>query len=175
MRRPLLVALLLGAGLAGAGTPAVVPTRPLLAWGDEPPATEVRPLSGARTIVVRYGALAPATFYAELDGDPVTALFHPEPNTAETVELPFIGGRNALKLGASDASGLEHITLERTVVFARLPSDAAAPSRMRSAPELKHELWKQTTPEAVPAGTIPPKDEAPPAAAPATGGTPTGG
>lgn len=159
MRRAAIALALAVAGAAAAG-PA-----PLLQWADDPPATEVRPLSGARTVTVRYGALAPETFHAELDGEPVTALFAPAPNTVETVTLPFIGGRNHLKLGASGVGGLEHIAIERWVVFARLPSDADAAERLRSAPELKHELWKQQTPE------TPPK-AAPPAATPttATGG-----
>lgn len=164
MIRRLAIASVLALAAAASGAPAT--SAPLLAWGDDPPATEVRALSGSRTITVRYGALAPATFYAELDGDLVTALFHPAPNTVETVELPFIGGRNRLRIGASRADDLEHITLERDVTFARLPSDADASERLRSAPELKHELWKKSTPEAAPKTATP--EPAAPAAAPPT-------
>jgi len=152
--RSALLALLLAAlGTASAAEPA-----PLLAWTDSPPAIEVRPLSGARTVALRYGAaLDPATFHATLDGERVTAAFHPEPGSAETVALAFIGGRNQLVLEASSSDGLSHITLERWIGFARFPGDENADVRVHSAPELKHELWKKTTPEA-PA----------PAAAPAT-------
>jgi hypothetical protein len=155
--------------LDGAAIASDAPNPTLLAWGDDPPALEVRGLAGARSIVVRYGALAPASFYAELDGELVTALFHPEPNRVETVVLPFIGGRNALRIGASSADGLEHVTLERVVVFARLPSDADADpaTLMPSAPELRHALWKQQTPEAAPNPAVSP------AAAPTTGAEPT--
>lgn len=167
--RPLVIASLVLASLgAGRALAADAPT-PMLAWADDPPATEVRPLAGARTVAVRYGALAPATFYAELDGEPVAALFHPEPGATETVELPFIGGRNTLRIGASSPDGREHIALERVVVFARLPSDADAAERLRSRPELEHELWKQRTPVATPAAPA----TVPPAPAPAT--TPPGG
>ena len=161
--------------LAAAAFGAPAPTAPLLAWGDDPPATEVRPLSGPRTVVVRYGAIAPVTFFAELDGDPVTVLFHPAPNTSETVALPFIGGRNALRIGASAADDLAHIVLERAVVFARLPVDADADpaTLLRSAPELRHELWKKETPEAPPRPADAP-GTTPPATTPTTGAAPTG-
>jgi Tfp pilus assembly protein PilF len=84
----------------------------LLAWTDDPPATEVRPLSGARTVALRYGAsLDPTTFHAMLDGERVSPAFHPEAGAAETVTLDFIGGRNHLVLQASSTDGLTHITL----------------------------------------------------------------
>lgn len=172
------------AAVAGGAAPANPPAAseaaaPLLAWGDDPPAVEVRALAGSRTVTVRYGAIDPVTFYAVLDGDPVTLLFHPEPGGAETVELPFIGGRNALRIGASSPDRTVHVTLDREVVFARLPSDADAAERLRSAPELKHELWKQRTPEAKPASTAAAPATAapattPPAATPATGAPPGG-
>lgn len=164
MIRPFLLGLaLVAASAATAPMPPPIPTA-ILGWDDDPPAIEVRPLSGFRTVRVRYGALLPAAFVAELDGERVTALFHPVPHTVETVELPFIGGRNRLLIAASNPDGLVHITLERIVVFARLPedSDAGEGARLHSAPELKHELWKQQTPE------VPPQPAAPPAAVPAT-------
>lgn len=136
---------------------------PLLAWTDDPPATEVRPLSGQRSIALRYGAaLDPATFHATLDGERVTPAFKPEPGTSETVALDFIGGRNHLVLQASSKDGLIHATLERWIVFARFPGDENAEQRVPSAPELKHEIWKKETPVAPAPAT------APPAAAPAT-------
>lgn len=159
-------ALLLGMALcvgAASAAPAT-PTAPLLAWTDDPPATEVRPLSGARSVALRYGdALDPATFHATLDGERVSAAFHPEAGTQETVTLDFIGGRNHLVLQASSKDGLTHITLERVIGFARFPGDENAERRVPSAPELKHELWKKATPEA-PAPAVAP----PPAATPAT-------
>jgi len=120
----------------------------------------VSPTRELLAMELRYGAaLDPATFHATLDGERVTAAFHPEPGSAETVALAFIGGRNHLVLEASSSDGLSHITLERWIGFARFPGDENADVRVHSAPELKHELWKKTTPEA-PAPA--------PAAAPAT-------
>ncbi len=160
----LLLALALAAASAAApAPPAPTPeAMPLLAWTDDPPATEVRPLSGKRTVALRYGAtLDPATFHATLDGERVSPAFQPEPGTAETVTLDFIGGRNHLVLQASSKDGLAHITLERWISFARFPGDENASDRVPSAPELKHEVWKKETPEAPPPAP-------PPAAAPAT-------
>ncbi len=136
------------------------PDAALLAWTDDAPATEVRPLSGKRTVALRYGStLDPATFHATLDGERVSPAFQPEPGTAETVTLDFIGGRNHLVLQASSKDGLTHTTLERWISFARFPGDENASQRVPSAPELKHEVWKKETPEA---------PAPPPAAAPAT-------
>ena len=152
---------------APAAQDAAVPQAPaaLLAWTDDPPATEVRPLSGARSVALRYGAaLDPATFHATLDGERVSDAFQAEPGTSQTVTLKFIGGRNLLVLQASSKDGLVHATLERTIVFARFPGDDNAAQRVPSAPELKHELWKKETPEApAPSGA-----PATPAPAPAT-------
>ena len=132
------------------------PEAPLLAWTDDPPATEVRPLSGARTIGLRYGAtLDPATFNAVLDGERVSPAFHPEPGTQETVTLDFIGGRNHVLLQASSKDGLTHTSLERWIVFARFPGDENAKDRVPSAPELKHEVWKKETPQTEPAAAPP--------------------
>jgi hypothetical protein len=145
---------------APAAPSAPVADARLLAWTDDPPATEVRPLSGARTVALRYGAaLDPTTFHATLDGERVSDAFKPEPGTSETVALGFIGGRNHLVLQASSKDGLTHITLERWIVFARFPGDENAEQRVPSAPELKHEIWKKETPEA---------GAPPPAAAPTT-------
>lgn len=135
--------------LAAPAVAAEPATAPLLAWTDDPPATEVRPLSGARSVALRYGAaLDLATFHATLDGERVSDAFHPEPGTSETVTLGFIGGRNHLVLEASSKDGLSHATLERTIVFARFPGDENAERRVPSAPELKHEVWKKETPVA---------------------------
>ena len=146
---------------APAAKDAAVPQAPaaLLAWTDDPPATEVRPLSGARSVALRYGAaLDPATFHATLDGERVSDAFQVEPGTSQTVTLRFIGGRNHLVLQASSKDGLVHATLERTIVFARFPGDDNAEQRVPSAPELKHELWKRDTPEApAPAPTTKPQ------------------
>lgn len=136
---------------------------PLLGWTDAVPAVEVRPLSGPITIGVRYGALVPATFHAELDGERVTELFHPEAGAEETVALPFIAGRNRLVLMANSPDQLEYLTLERTITFARRAGDENSPERLRSLPELKHEKWKRETPEA--SAVIPPVPA--PATAPA--------
>lgn len=142
------------------------PTTPLLAWTDDPPATELRPLSGKRTVALRYSdALDPATFHATLDGERVSDAFHPEAGTRETVTLDFIGGRNHLVLQASSKDGLTHVTLERVIGFARFPGDENADQRVPSAPELKHQIWKRETPE-VPAPA--PATAPPPAAAPTT-------
>jgi hypothetical protein len=145
-----LIAIALCGLTASAAPPA--PDAPLLAWTDDPPATEVRPLSGKRTVALAYGAtLDPATFHATLDGERVTAAFKPEPGTEETVTLGFIGGRNHLVLQASSKDGLTHATLERAIVFARFPGDEHATERVPSAPELKHEVWKRNTPQTEPA------------------------
>lgn len=157
-----LVLTLLAAAIVAAPTAAA--PAPLLAWTDDPPATEVRPLSGKRAVALRYGAaLDPATFHATLDGERVSPAFTPEPGTAETVTLDLIGGRNHLVLQASSKDGLVHATLERWIVFARFPGDENADARVPSAPELKHEVWKRETPEA-PA----PTPTSTPASAPAT-------
>ena len=137
-----LVFALLPAVVAGAA-PA-----PLLGWTDAAPAIEVRPLSGPITVGIRYGVLDPATFHAELDGERVSDLFHPEAGAEETVALPFIAGRNRLRLMASSPDGLEHLTIERSIAFARVPGDENSPERLRSLPELRHEIWKRETPEA---------------------------
>src|SRR5262245_41357983 len=137
-----------------ASTCAAAPApEPLLAWTDDPPATEVRPLSGDRRVALSYGAaLDPATFHATLDDERVTPSFHPEPGKRETVTLDFIGGRNHLVLQASSADGLTHITIERWISFARFPGDENAAERLKSAPELKHEVWKsKPEPAAAPA------------------------
>jgi len=144
-------AVLIAVGLATLLVPAFAgAAEPLLGWTDPVPATEVRALSGPITVGVRYGALAPATFNAELDGERITDLFHPEAGTAETVALPFIAGRNRLVLVASSPDGLEHLTLERRIVYARRPGDDAASERLRSLPELKHEMWLRETAERAP-------------------------
>lgn len=146
--------LALSGTVCGAAPPSAAPPAapPLLAWADDPPATEVRPLSGDRTIKLRYGAaLDPATFHATLDDERVTPSFKPEPGTSETVTLDFIGGRNHLVIQGRSADGLQHITLERWISFARFPGDENASGRLRSAPELKQEVWKQKTPQTEPA------------------------
>lgn len=154
----LIVALAVATLGASAAAPTPDAAAPLLAWTDDPPATEVRPLSGARTVALAYGkALDPATFHATLDGERVTAAFHPEAGGKETVALGFIGGRNRLVLRASSIDGLTHATLERTIVFARFPGDENASDRVPSAPELKHELWKAQTPPTEPAAAPPTK------------------
>jgi hypothetical protein len=164
--RAILIASLLAAAMQPIGLLAAAPaakapppvTAPLLAWTDDPPATEVRPLSGSRTVGLRYGAtLDPATFHATLDGERVSPAFHPEAGSDETVTLDFIGGRNHLVLQASSADGLTHITLERWISFAKFPGDENATARVPSAPELKHEVWKQKTPPAEPAAAPPTK------------------
>jgi len=129
---------------AAAETPA--PT-PMLAWGDDPPATEVRALSGSRTVVVAYGSFDPATFDAELDGDKVTLLFHPEAGSKETVELPLLGGANHLVLQVSSADGSQHIMLERVITLARMPGDDNASTRAPSLPEIRYQQWKAKHPE----------------------------
>lgn len=121
---------------------------PLVEFTDPHPAIEVRPLSGAQTIAVRYGALDPKTFHAVLGDLTVSAAFHPEPGTSETVALPFIGGRNDLVIEASSPDGLAHLRLERTISFARMPGDERASERLRSAAELREALWKESTPSA---------------------------
>jgi len=152
--RTLALMVALGAGAASAEPP-------LLEFTDPHPAIEVRPLSGSQTIALRYGALDPKTFHAQLGDLVVSAAFHPEPGTAETVALPFIGGRNELVIEASSLDGLHHLRLERRISFARMPGDEHASERLRSAPELRHELWK----EQIPIAPAPPTVAAPATAA----------
>ena len=148
---------------AAAAAPVPSTPVPLLAWTDDPPATEVRPLSGLRTVALRYGAaLDPATFHATLDGERVSPAFHPQPGTDETVALDLIGGRNHLVLQAASRDGLTHITLDRWIVLARFPGDENAAERVPSAPELRHELWQKDAPEATKPPAATPPTAAPP-------------
>ena len=156
--RPVVLALVLVAAAAVQAAPAPVapPAAALLAWSDDPPAVEVRALSAAHTVGLRYGAaLDPASFHATLDGERVSPAFHPEPGTTETVALEFIGGRNHLVVEASSKDGLTHATIERWISFARFPGDENAAERVPSAPELKHEVWKRKTPAATPPSETP--------------------
>jgi hypothetical protein len=118
---------------------------PLVEFTDPHPGIEVRPLSGDQTVTVRYGALDPRTFHAELGDLVVSDRFRPEPGTSETVTLPFIGGRNQLVIEASSPDGLVHLRLDRTISFARMPGDEHATERLRSAPELREALWQERT------------------------------
>jgi hypothetical protein len=126
---------------------------PLVRFTDEAPALEVRALSAPLTVRVRYGApLDPAAFRATLNGADVTAAFTPEAGAEELVTLPFVPGRNLLELEAWSRAvgGAEPVReyVDREITFARLPVDTAADDRLKSLPELRHERWKETTPEA---------------------------
>jgi hypothetical protein len=142
---------------------------PLLEFPDDPPAIEVRGLSAAPVITLRYGdALDPATLKVVLNDEVVSAAFAPAAGRTETVELPFVPGRNRLEFEVwstvrGDAEPVREYRV-REITYARLPTDDKAASRLKSLPELRKERWEAETPEAE--RTPPPPPPAPEPAAP---------
>lgn len=73
------------------------------AW---PPSAHVQLAKGhpARIVIIYGRNIAPSSFAATLNGQPVTQLFHPEPGKIESVVLPTKAGENTVELKAGSAA-----------------------------------------------------------------------
>jgi hypothetical protein len=66
-----------------------------------PAASQTTVAAGATTfpLTVFYDpAVLPASFSATVNGTSVTGLFHPQPGTFESVNVPVVSGRNVIEL-----------------------------------------------------------------------------
>lgn len=106
------------------------------------------------TLSIRYGPIDPTSFEALLNGHDVSANFYPQPETHESVRLPFDtdNGRNRLRLRAvTRPSGVVQI-IEREINFAEATVIPQVQTRKLSAEEMARldALMKRAKEEDIP-------------------------